>query len=127
MVDARKYAASEFISVEDIRGAGRVEKTIAGVSIGRFDKLDLAFSDGSVLSLNKTNTKTLMKAYGTDTDSWTDHVIALFVGPLEFQGRTQDAVLVAPVSRPAVPPVIKPLPPKPAPAIQSDMDDDIPF
>jgi hypothetical protein len=126
MVDARRYAASAFVSVEDIRGSGPVNKTIAAVTVGRFNKLDALFDDGTTLSLNKTNTKTMVLAYGADTEAWIEHVVALSVGPIEFQGRMQDAVLLAPVSKPSSPPVFKPLPPEPAPA-NSDMNDDIPF
>jgi hypothetical protein len=128
MVDMRKYAASTFIGVEDILGKP-VRKIITGVAIGKYDKPDITFADGSKLSCNKTNTKILMLAYGTDSDSWVGHEVELSVGPIEYQGRMQDAVLVAPISKPDSPPVFKPLPPQPAITIETgdEMDDSIPF
>ena len=45
-MDVREYIGGTFLKPEDI-GATPVVLTIVGVAMGKFDKLDLTFADGS--------------------------------------------------------------------------------
>src|SRR5262249_43054199 len=58
------------------------------------------FDDGTVLSLNVTNTRTLARAYGTDSDKWVGKEIKLVIGNVDFQGKPQEAIIVEPISPP---------------------------
>jgi hypothetical protein len=46
------------------------------------------------LVLNKTNTTTIAKLYGDDTDGWLGKRITLFATQVDFQGRQVDAIRV---------------------------------
>lgn len=46
------------------------------------------------LVLNKTNTTTIAKLYGDDTDSWAGKRITLFPTQVDMQGRQVDAIRV---------------------------------
>jgi hypothetical protein len=61
----------------------------------------------SRLSVNTTNAKILVRAFGPESESWIGKKIKLVLGTIDFRGEPQESVIVEP--------------PK------SDMDDAIPF
>jgi hypothetical protein len=115
-MDMRKYSGSVFLKPEDLRD-GPITVTITDVSEGKYDKPNLHFKDGSRLSINTTNNRVLVRAYGHDSDDWVGKQIELTVGEVEFQGKIQDSILVNPIS----PTIENKKSPK------SDLDDDIPY
>jgi hypothetical protein len=50
-----KFVGNMFLKVDDIKASGPIRKTITKVSEGSFDKPDLTFDDGTVLSSSKPN------------------------------------------------------------------------
>lgn len=122
-MDMKKYSGQNFIKVDDVRD-GPIEGQIAGVKEGKFGKPDLFLDSGDVLSLNATNNKTLMKAYGNDSDLWLAKTIRLLLGEIEYQGSPHEAVVVEPIS-PPIKKKAKETDDKPPPS--TDMSDEIPF
>ena len=116
-MDMRKYGGSIFRKPEDadVR-EGPVQVVITNVSESKFEKPVLDFDDGTCLSLNGTNNRVLMKAYGTESDNWIGKTVELTVGPIEYEGKTRDSILVKPIS-----------PPIGNKALNSERDDNIPF
>jgi hypothetical protein len=96
-MDMKKYSSAHFIKVTDVRD-GPIEAQIAAVREGKYDKPDLVFENGDMLSLNATNNKILMRAYGADSDYWLGKTIKMFLGEVEYQRKMQEAVLVQPIS-----------------------------
>jgi hypothetical protein len=94
--DLTDFCGRTFIKPGDVRKPTR--EIIAGVSKGKFDKLELTFESGNVLSLNGTNTKTLRRAYGRDSDALIGKEIELFLGTIPYNGTDNDAVLVKAIS-----------------------------
>jgi hypothetical protein len=94
-MDMKKYSGVHFIKVNDVRD-GPIEGQIAAVRDGKYDKPDLVFESGDVLSLNATNTQILIRAYGTNSDYWIGKMIEMFLGKLKYNGTYNDAVLVKP-------------------------------
>jgi hypothetical protein len=129
-MDMKKFSGNAFLKVDDVRD-GPLQERIAGVVMGRFDKPDLIFESGDRLSLNATNNKTLIKAYGADSDDWIGHMVELFLGEIEYQGKPQAAILVRPVSeaesdeQPATEPAKRKKPAKKSPG--GEFDDEIQF
>jgi hypothetical protein len=125
-MDISDQISSGFIKVSDLAGGPR-RAAIAYVRPGRFERPDVEFQDGSMLSLNATNMRILARAWGTETDAWTGKEVELYVGKTEFQGQQRDSVLVRTIS-PAIPSAQQP---KPKPAGggggRAPMDDGIPF
>jgi hypothetical protein len=113
-MDVSRYLKPAFIRYQDVVGAPRTERIVA-VQDGNFDCLDLKFESGDSLSLNQTNLKTLVLAYGKDTDNWIDKDLELYGGETQFNGEVKQSVLIKPISP------SKSLDVKPSP------DDDIPF
>ena len=71
---------------------------IAGVKEGAYGP-ELVFESGETLSLNVTNTVTLIKAYGDgDGTSWIGKKIELYHGELEYKGKMVASVLVRPLT-----------------------------
>jgi hypothetical protein len=126
-MDMSKYSGAAFLKVGDVKVNGPIRVAIVDIEEGKYGKPDLTFDDGTKLSLNATNNKTLCRAYGTDSGEWIDKTIELTLGEIEYQGKPQEAVLVQPVSPPIEkkPPVKAAL--KPEPDKRGDMDDEIPF
>jgi hypothetical protein len=108
----RKYSGQRYFNVENV-GERHLKRTIADVREGKFDKLDLIFTTGEILSLNTTNNNTLLDAYGASSDNLIDKEIELYVGSIKFNGVDRDSVLVKPISPPDKQPI--------------DMGDEIPF
>jgi hypothetical protein len=122
-MDMSEYIGSTFLKLEDVREP-RTE-TITDCQRGNYDRPDLIFESGDVLSLNKTSVRTLIKAYGADSREWTGKQIELFAGQVDFKDGKTDAVLVRPISQPTSDGKLPP--PKPKANGSSDMDDEIPF
>lgn len=99
-MDMTKYSGKLFLKVEDIKASGRIQLRITGVSEGRFGRPDLTFDDGTQLSLNSTNNRVLLRAYGKEGDNWIGKLIELSVGKVEYEGKLQEAILVKPISPP---------------------------
>jgi hypothetical protein len=120
-MNVREYVGGAFLRPDDI-GETPVTLTIVDVAPGKFDKLDLTFADGSKLSLNATNGKTLARAWGYESSAWLDKQVEARVGQVTFQGEPQKSILLKPVS-PAMSArelaLVKPAEPDPV--------DDIPF
>lgn len=117
-MDMSGYAGSSFIRVEDLAD-GPQRKRLVSIEPGRFDKPVAKFDDGSQLSLNATNVKTLLKAYGPNSDDWIDMEVELYAGTTKYNGEDHASVLVRPISPP---PAVKRTP-QPRPSL----DDEIPF
>jgi hypothetical protein len=110
----KQFAGSAFITTAHVTDAP-LRKTIAAVSVGKYDKPVLLFKSGDQLTLNATNTKTLIRAYGDDSDRWVGHTIELYLGESKFEGETKPSVKV------------RPLPDGPPAGSSENLDDDIPF
>jgi hypothetical protein len=121
MIDMRKYASENYITVADVRD-GPLQMKIVDVREGKFDKPDLVFETGDILSLNATNRKTLIRAYGFTSDAWISKKIELILGEIPFDKKPQEAVIVRPIS-----PAFTPAEKTAIAAAGSDMNDDIPF
>jgi hypothetical protein len=133
-MDMRRYSGDHFIKVDDVRERP-IEAQIAVVKAGRFDKADIVFETGDILSLNATNTKILVCAYGPNSEDWIAKSIEMFLGEVEFQKKMQEAVVVRPISPPLKLAEQTKLPPaddkkkSPPTAVngKDDLDDEIPF
>jgi hypothetical protein len=127
-IDMRDYGGEHYISVPDVRD-GPLPEGIADAREGKFDKPDLVFESGDVLSLNATNRKTLMRVYGPTSDTWIGKRVELILGEVMFQNKPQEAVIVRPISPPLTVEEMAAATAKSTPAAggSSGMNDDIPF
>lgn len=123
-MDMRKYARrSAYIKIDDVRDEP-IDGTIAHVKEGKFGKPDMTLESGKVLSLNGSNTETLINAFGDDSDRWIGKQIKLSLGRIHYQGEDNEAVIVEPISSPIPKKPAKSEAPKSA---QPDPSDEIPF
>jgi hypothetical protein len=109
-MDMRKYSGETFIRVSDVTD-GPLQMQIAGVREGKYEKPDLVFETGEAFSVNSTNNRILMRAYGPNSEDWVGKKIELTLGQVEFQGKPQNSVIVKPISPPE----------------KAEMNDSIPF
>jgi hypothetical protein len=100
---------------------GPIRARIVRVDLGKYNKPDIVFDDGNILSGNATNVRTLCRAYGSESEGWLDKEIELTVGEIEFKGEMQAAIIVNPIS-----PSSKPKAKAKAKA-GGGMDDEVPF
>jgi hypothetical protein len=124
-MDMSPYSGAAFLKVGDVKVNGPMRVVIADAQVGKYGKPDLTFDDGTKLSLNATNNRTLCRAYGTESDDWIGKEIELTLGEIEYQGKPQEAVIVNPISPPIE--VEKRTPPKPGNGPDGGMNDSIPF
>jgi hypothetical protein len=94
-MDMKSYAGKHFVKVDDVRD-GPIEGEIVDIVEGEFGKLNLTLNTGDCLSLNKTNTSRLVRAFGDDSDNAIGQTVRLVLGQLKYQGRLQEAVLLEP-------------------------------
>ena len=83
-MDMRKYSGAIFIKVADVRN-GALQMQIAAVKEGKYGRPDLVFESGEILSLNASNNRILMSAYGSNSDDWIGKKIDLTLGQLLFE------------------------------------------
>jgi hypothetical protein len=95
--DLKKFVGPRFIKPDHVRDKP-LRDTIAVVKQGKYEKLELVFESGDTLSLNATNTETLMNAYGRGSDSLIGKEIEMYLGQLKYNGADHDAVLIKPIT-----------------------------
>ena len=87
----------QYLKAADLQGK-RVTVTMAHVQmedIGSEQKPILYFQGTDKgLVLNKTNSNTIMAAYGYETEDWAGQVITLVEAMVDFQGRTVAAIRI---------------------------------
>jgi hypothetical protein len=98
-MDMRKYSGTAFLKPGDVK-AGPLRVVIVAVTEGKFGRPDLEFSDGTKLSLNATNTRTLVTSYGGESSDWVNKEVELSPGEVEYDGQMQETVVVKPISPP---------------------------
>ena len=121
MTSMRKYAGSSFIRLEDVK-ARPIRATIVEVTEGDYGRPVLRLDSGQRFTVNATNMRTLIAAFGEDDADLINKRIELFAGFTKYQGNEQESVLVKAVS-PGKGPAPKQERTKPS----DDMDDLIPF
>jgi hypothetical protein len=112
-MDMKPFAGSSFLRFEDVRD-GPKQRTIAHVVPGQYGSPVAEFEEGDKLTLNATNVRTLLRAYGDDSRDWISHRVEAYAGKTKYNGADQDSVLVRPLTAATEKP--------PAP-----LDDTIPF
>jgi hypothetical protein len=135
-LDMRQFASARFIKPADVEG-GPIRSRIAFVKIGeKYGRPEITLANGDVLSLNKTNVRILIQAYGPNEVDWYDQEVEFYHG--KFRDRETEkeepTVSVRPISPPLPERAQTPLDPKDVavrPATNggggNDMDDQIPF
>jgi hypothetical protein len=144
-MDMRQFS-SKFIKPDDVREAPFQAHIVAVTISEKYGRPVLELDTGEQFTVNTTNNKTLIKAYGGDSDDWRGHLIELSLGHYkdwntEPPEDKETVVLTAisprepganggPSSPQRVDPAKLPAPlPKPAakPTFGDDLDDSIPF
>jgi hypothetical protein len=125
VMDMRKFSGATFLKLDDVRD-GPIQKRIAGVVMGKYGKPDLIFEDASRLSVNTTNTRILINEYGWDSEDWVGHLLELYEGEGEFDGKTQDMLAVKTLSKADPGEAAEPVKKKPSKP-RDDMDDELPY
>ena len=97
-MDLREFMGTNYIGVDDIVANGSREETIIDIQIGNYGRPDLYFKDGSRLSLNVTNTRTLGRAFGTESRDSIGKTIEVYIGEIETREGKQNSVLIRPIS-----------------------------
>lgn len=111
-MNAQGFDASEFVKGKWLHGADLpqgqpIELTIATVAVHEFDdgtkrpKVEFLETD-QALSLNKTQTGTLISLFGANTAAWVNQRVTLTAIPTQFQGKPTIAIARAVASMPTV-------------------------
>jgi hypothetical protein len=129
-MDLSKYIRSHFVKLADVEH-NPIEDRIAGVTDGKYGP-NLVLECGDIINLNKTNARTLAKAWGKNSEDWIAKEVRAFAGELPYDGRTKLGVVLEPIS-PALKPDEQTKPDddggsesQPMSAAE-DFDDEIPF
>jgi hypothetical protein len=101
IMDMREFVKTMFLKLQHLKN-GPCQKTITDVQSGSYDKAVLTFDDHTCLSLNATNTRTLIEAFGPESSDWLQKVIELSAGTIPLGNEDKEAILVKPIS-PSVP------------------------
>jgi hypothetical protein len=96
-MDMRPFAAKTFLKTVAV-SEGPLLLWIAEIKPGKYDKPDIHFESGEILSLNATNTAILVRAYGPDSNAYIRKQVELSLGKVPFQGELQDSIVIKPIS-----------------------------
>lgn len=132
MFPSKYLRAADFEDGDAVLTIERVEPDKVGMGKDAKDVWVVYFEgEDKGLILNKTNTNTVAKLYGDDTDDWIGKPVTLFATEVQFQSEMVEAIRVR--SKPPKRPVAKAAPAKaakaaePGPSGDDDGDDDVPF
>ena len=124
-MDMSQFAGRNFLRVADIEEGGPFKATIVAIEEDKkFGKALVYLSEGSILSLNVTNAKTLIKSFGAESDDWIGKEIEIYIGEVEYNEKMVSTILVRVIS--AEVEHKKAVTPQKKNAVK-DMDDTIPF
>ena len=90
-MDMRPFAAKTFLKTVAV-SEGPLLLWIAEIKPGKYDKPDIHFESGEILSLNATNTAIL------DSNAYIRKQVELSLGKVPFQGELQDSIVIKPIS-----------------------------
>ena len=108
------YFQSSYLCAADLDGQDRLVKIdcVVKEKVGKNAEvrpvLYVAGGKKGVI-LNKTNFRTIAKAFGQDEAQWKGAQIVLYATPIEFEGEIRDAIRVK-LASPAAPPINDSLP-----------------
>jgi hypothetical protein len=91
---------SEFLRAADLGGINGRDYTLRIASVKKWDndnngrpKLVVKFANAKKpLLCNRTNAKTIAKAYGEEIDNWIGQAVVLFVTSVDFKGDQVEAI-----------------------------------
>ena len=121
MTSMRKYAGSSFIGLDDVLARPVRAVILEVIPEGNFDKPELLLDSGQRFSVNVTNVKALIAAFGEDHTDWLGKRIELFSGLIKYQGAERESVLVRAISS------TKRAAPNPEQSHDDIMSDEVPF
>jgi hypothetical protein len=128
-MDLSKYASgSRFIKLAHV-AAGPQRKVVASIEEGKFDRPLMTFTDGTKISLNKTNVSALLDLFGSaDSKYVIGKLVELYAGSTTYQGEDKPSVLLRGVESEIDDLVegTKADPPKDHPAMAAPFNDEIP-
>jgi len=123
-MDMSKYAGSAFITLDHVKD-GPIRGVIDAIEEGQYGRPVITFTTGLRFSLNVTNTQTLIKACGSESDDCIGEQVELYQGTIPYQGSLKEAVVLRHLPHDGEK---KPPPARPKlPGNSGDMDDEIPF
>jgi hypothetical protein len=97
---ASSYDQSRFLKADDLTAEKKfriknVTKELVGMDKEKEPKLVVWFSnDKRGLVLNKTNNRTIRKAFGDPVEGWSNKIIAIFPSLAEYRGTMKPALRV---------------------------------
>ena len=124
-----EYAGTKYIGLADVAD-GPMRAIIAEIGMGDYEKPIATFASGAKFSLNKTNVRTLIDAYGDDGREWAGYEIELRADEVMVKGKPQACILVTAISSAraaASTATAAPATVNGKPRRRDDMDDDLPF
>ena len=125
-MDMGKYAGDAYRRVEDVRESGPLQAKITTIEDGAFDKPVAVLSDGTSVQLNQSNVRTLIRAWGKNSDDWIGKEIELAIGQITYNEKLVDTIVIKPIS-PAIPMKERSTPPAASAPSRAELDDDLPF
>ena len=124
-MDMSEFGGRAYLRVADVEQGGSFKAKIVAVERDKkFGKALLHLSEGSILSLNVTNARTLIKSFGAESDDWLGKEVEIYLGATVFEGEEKATILLRVISaevehKKAVTPQKK--------KATKDMDETIPF
>ena len=106
MGNARRFAGSQFIALQSLKGRPSLHERMEFVTEedGKYgQKLVVTFESGMRLSLNATSVGNLIRDIDTDFDNWVGHEVTVRAGEVDFQNGKADAILVEPIGETPIP------------------------
>jgi hypothetical protein len=98
-MDMSEFAGRAFLRVADVENQGSFKAKIVAVERdNKFGKALLHLSEGSILSLNVTNTRTLIKSFGAESDDWLGGEVEIYLGTTMYEGEEKVTILLRVVS-----------------------------
>lgn len=127
MFPSKYLKAADFEDGDQVMTIDRLEKDNVGQGKDAKDVWVVYFDgEDKGLILNKTNTNTIAKLYGDDTDDWIGKQVTLFATEVQFQSEMVEAIRVR--SKPPKRPTAKAKAAPVAVEAEDEADDDtVPF
>ena len=95
-MDMLKFSGEDYIRVENVR-KGPVRAKILHVKEGPFERPELVLDNDQMFTVNLTNNRILVEAFGPHSEDWCGRTIKLVLGQVTYKGVPMDSVVVEPV------------------------------
>jgi hypothetical protein len=110
-MDMTRFSGEDYVKTDHVRDGPIRAKIVNVKEEGNFGRPELILDTDQILTVNFSNNRILVEAFGPDSDDWIGQRLKLTLGKVSYKGELVDSVIIQPISPQTIKKVTKRPPP----------------